>query len=84
MKAVVLTDYGDVDKLELRDLPDLKPGPGEVKIRTVATSVTNITRNSIAGFATRTLAKSFISLEIPAVLRTAPKRGLTLWPLRSR
>ena len=23
MKAVVLTDYGDVDKLELRDLPDL-------------------------------------------------------------
>jgi hypothetical protein len=26
MRAVVLTDYGDVDKLELRDVPDPKPG----------------------------------------------------------
>lgn len=25
MKAVVLTDYGDVDKLELREMPDPRP-----------------------------------------------------------
>ena len=33
MKAVVLTDYGDVDKMELRDVPEPKAGPGEVDPR---------------------------------------------------
>jgi NADPH2:quinone reductase len=33
MKAVQVKAFGDVDQLELVDLPDPQPGPGEVQIR---------------------------------------------------
>lgn len=40
MRAVLLTGYGGVDKLELRDdVPEPVAGPGEVKVRVAATSV---------------------------------------------
>lgn len=39
MRAVVLTDYGGVDKLQLRDMPEPVAGPGEIKVRVAATSV---------------------------------------------
>ena len=39
MKAIVLTDYGDVDKLELRDVPEPKPAPGEIKVRVAGASI---------------------------------------------
>ncbi len=39
MKAVVLTGHGDVDKLELRELPDPEPGAGEALVKVLATSV---------------------------------------------
>jgi NADPH:quinone reductase-like Zn-dependent oxidoreductase len=39
MKAVVLTAYGDVDKLVLRDVPDPRPGPSEVKVKVAASSI---------------------------------------------
>jgi NADPH:quinone reductase-like Zn-dependent oxidoreductase len=40
MRAVLLTDYGDVDRLELReDVPEPVAGPGELKVRVAATSV---------------------------------------------
>jgi NADPH:quinone reductase-like Zn-dependent oxidoreductase len=42
VKAVVLTGYGDVDKLELREVPEPRPKEGEVKIRAAATSVNPI------------------------------------------
>ena len=63
MKAVVLTDYGDVDKLELRDVPDPKPGPGEVKIRTAATSVNAIDWKIRSG-----AARQMMPLQFPAIL----------------
>ena len=63
MKAVVLTDYGDVDKLELRDVPDPRPGPGEVKIKVAATSVNPIDWKIRSG-----AAKGMMSLQFPAVL----------------
>jgi len=63
MKAVVLTDYGDVDKLELRDVPDPKPGPGEVKIRTAATSVNPIDWKIRSGE-----ARQMMPLQFPAIL----------------
>jgi NADPH:quinone reductase-like Zn-dependent oxidoreductase len=63
MRVVVLTEYGDVDKLELRDVPDLKPGPGEVKIKTAATSVNPIDWKLRSG-----AAKQMMSLQFPAVL----------------
>jgi NADPH:quinone reductase-like Zn-dependent oxidoreductase len=39
MRAILLTDYGDVDKLELREVPEPQVGAGEVKVRVVASSV---------------------------------------------
>jgi NADPH:quinone reductase-like Zn-dependent oxidoreductase len=32
MKAVVIPKYGEASVLEVRDFPDLKPGPGELRI----------------------------------------------------
>jgi NADPH:quinone reductase-like Zn-dependent oxidoreductase len=42
MRAALLTEYGDVDKLEIRDVPEPEPGPGEVKVRVAASSLNPI------------------------------------------
>jgi NADPH:quinone reductase-like Zn-dependent oxidoreductase len=63
MKAVVLTDYGDVDKLELRELPEPTPGPGEVKIKVAAASVNPIDWKIRSG-----AAKGMMRVQFPAVL----------------
>jgi NADPH:quinone reductase-like Zn-dependent oxidoreductase len=42
MRAALLTGYGDVDKLEIRDVPEPEPGPGEVKVRVAASSINPI------------------------------------------
>ncbi len=39
MKAIVLTAYGDVDKLEERELPSPHPGPNEVVVRVAGASI---------------------------------------------
>ena len=39
MKAIVLTGYGSIDRLELRDVPRPEPGPGEVLVRVRAASL---------------------------------------------
>jgi NADPH:quinone reductase-like Zn-dependent oxidoreductase len=39
MKAIVLTAYGDVDKLELRDLPDPHPDAGAIVVRMAGASI---------------------------------------------
>jgi len=39
MKAIVCTDWGPADSLELQDLPDLVPGPGQVAIDVRAAGV---------------------------------------------
>jgi NADPH:quinone reductase-like Zn-dependent oxidoreductase len=39
MRAVVVNGYGDVDKLELRDVPEPTAGPGEVKVRVTPSSL---------------------------------------------
>ena len=63
MKAMVLGSYGDVDKLELRDLPDLKPGAGEVKVRVAAASLNPVDWKLRSGS-----LKSMMPLALPAVL----------------
>jgi NADPH:quinone reductase-like Zn-dependent oxidoreductase len=42
MKAVQLYGYGDVDQLRYEDVPDPKPGPGEVLVKVLSTSVNPI------------------------------------------
>jgi NADPH:quinone reductase-like Zn-dependent oxidoreductase len=42
MKAVQLYGYGDVDQLRYEDVPDPKPGPGEVLVKVISTSVNPI------------------------------------------
>jgi len=39
MKAIVITEPGGPEKLELRDLPDPEPGPGEVVLEVAATAL---------------------------------------------
>jgi NADPH:quinone reductase-like Zn-dependent oxidoreductase len=63
MKAVVLTAYGDVDKLELREIPDPKVGPGQIKVRMVAASINPVDWKQRSG----AIAK-YMPLDLPAVL----------------
>ncbi|MCE9672571.1 NADP-dependent oxidoreductase [Myxococcus stipitatus] len=42
MKAIVMTGYGDVDRLELQDMPEPAVGPGDVKVQVKAASVNPI------------------------------------------
>ncbi len=42
MRAIVQHEYGGPGKLKIEEIPDPKPGPGEVLIRTAATSVNPI------------------------------------------
>src|SRR5580704_11442723 len=42
MKAAVLVGFGGIDQLEVREVPEPKTGPGEVKVRVVATSINPI------------------------------------------
>jgi NADPH:quinone reductase-like Zn-dependent oxidoreductase len=36
MRAALLTESGDVDKLEIRDVLEPEPGSGEVRVRVAA------------------------------------------------
>lgn len=60
MRAVLLTDYGDVDKLELRTVPEPDIGPGEIKVKLVASSVNPIDWKVRRG--------GYRKLELPAIL----------------
>ena len=63
MKAVILSAYGDVDKLELRDLPEPKPGPSEVMVRMVGSGLNPIDWKLRSG-----ALKSMMPLVFPAIL----------------
>ena len=39
MRAVVIPEYGDVDVLELREIPDPEPGPDQVLVEVVASAM---------------------------------------------
>jgi hypothetical protein len=36
MKAIVLNEYGDSNKLALQEIAEPKPGPGEIKVKVAA------------------------------------------------
>ena len=63
MKAIVLPAYGDADRLELREMPEPKPGPDEVAVRVTAASINPIDWKLRTG-----AMQKFMPLELPAVL----------------
>jgi NADPH:quinone reductase-like Zn-dependent oxidoreductase len=63
MRAVVLTGYGGVDKLELRDMPEPVAGPGEIKVRVAASSVNPVDWKLRSG-----AYRQGSPLEFPAIL----------------
>jgi NADPH:quinone reductase-like Zn-dependent oxidoreductase len=63
MHAIVVTGYGDVDKLEIRNVPEPSAGPGEVKVRVTASSVNPIDWKLRSGMYRQTRP-----LEFPAIL----------------
>jgi NADPH:quinone reductase-like Zn-dependent oxidoreductase len=63
MKAIVLIEYGGVEQLQLREVPDPKPGAGEVVVKLAATSVNPIDYKLRSG-----AARGRMPLELPAIL----------------
>ena len=63
MKAVVLTAYGDVDKLEVRDLPDPEAGPNEIVVRMVGASINPVDWKLRSG-----ALQAMMPLALPAIL----------------
>lgn len=63
MKAAVLVGYGGVDQLVVREAPEPSAGPGEVKVRIVATSINPIDWKLRAG-----ARRPAMTLELPAIL----------------
>ncbi len=63
MKAVLLLGFGGVDQLDLRDVPEPNVGPGEVKVRVVATSINPIDWKLREG-----AKRPGMTLDLPAIL----------------
>jgi NADPH:quinone reductase-like Zn-dependent oxidoreductase len=63
MRAIVVTGYGDVDRLEVRDVPEPSAGAGEVKVRVTASSVNPIDLKLRSG-----VYRQIRPLEFPAIL----------------
>src|SRR5215813_11090930 len=63
MRAVLLTGYGGVDKLEFGDVPEPVAGPGQVKVRLAASSVNPIDVKLRSG-----AIRQSSPLELPAIL----------------
>lgn len=63
MKAAVLVGCGGVDQLELREVAEPKTGPGQIKVRVVATSINPIDWKLREG-----MKRPGMALELPAIL----------------
>jgi len=63
VKAMVLKAYGGGEELELRELPEPRPGKGEVRVKVAAASVNPIDWKLRSG-----VARAVMPLDLPAVL----------------
>jgi NADPH:quinone reductase-like Zn-dependent oxidoreductase len=63
MKAVVLTAYGDVDKLEYKDVPEPGVGADQIKVRMAGASLNPVDWKLRSG-----ALQKMMPLELPAVL----------------
>lgn len=63
MKAVVLTAYGDVNKLEMSDVPDPEAGPGQIQVRMAGASINPVDWKLRSGS-----LQAMMPLTLPAIL----------------
>ena len=63
MRAAVLTRYGDVDALELRDVEDPRPKDGEIKLRVVAAGLNALDLKILSG-----AVKAWFPQKLPSIL----------------
>jgi NADPH:quinone reductase-like Zn-dependent oxidoreductase len=63
MRAVVLTEYGGVDKMQLRNVADPRPGPGEIVVRMAGASVNPVDWKMRSG-----AAKDRFPVQFPGIL----------------
>jgi NADPH:quinone reductase-like Zn-dependent oxidoreductase len=63
MKAAVLVGFGGVDQLEVREVPEPQTGPGQVKVRVVATSINPIDWKLRGG-----MKRAGLPLKVPGIL----------------
>lgn len=61
MEAVVLPDFGDVNVLQFRDVPLPEPGPGELRVRVLASAVNPVEAKIRA-------SGTWAGLSLPAIL----------------
>ena len=63
MRAALLTRYGDVDALEIREVDEPRPGPGQVKLRIAASSLNALDSKLLGGG-----LQAWFPLKLPAIL----------------
>jgi NADPH:quinone reductase-like Zn-dependent oxidoreductase len=63
MKAVVLEQYGGPDRLQLREVPAPRAGPGELRVRVAAASINPVDWKLRSG-----ALQAWMPLQLPAVL----------------
>jgi NADPH:quinone reductase-like Zn-dependent oxidoreductase len=63
MKAIVLSEYGGPEKLQLRDRPEPEPGAGQIKVRVASASLNPVDWKQRSG-----ALKAVMPLELPRVL----------------
>ena len=63
MQAVVLSEYGDPNRLELRERPEPEPGAGQIKVRVASASLNPVDWKLRSG-----ALQKMMPLELPAIL----------------
>jgi len=63
MQAIVLSEYGDPNQLQLRERPEPEPGAGQIKVRVASTSLNPVDWKLRSG-----ALRQIMPLELPAIL----------------
>ena len=84
MRAAVLTRYGDVDALELREMPEPSPGGGSVKVRIAASSINPIDWKIRSGAARAIFIIRTFGFRAMAEIPPRPERAgiIAAWPVQ--
>ena len=84
MKAVVFEEFGGSDVLQLRDLPDPEPGPGEVALDILASALNHLDVDVREGISRFPVEPPFV-LGVEVIGRiTAIGEGVTGWEVGER